>query len=401
MTTPSSSPISKEFTILMASLMSIVAISIDAMLPALGAIGAELQVSKPNHAQYIISMLFLGMAVGELVCGPLSDALGRKRILYGTVGLYFAGSVLCCLADSLELMLIGRFIQGLGVAGPYVSTMSIIRDKYHGREMARVMSLVMMIFIMVPAIAPTLGQGILLVGHWRHIFMLYIVYSLAIMVWTYFRLEETLPPQERIPFRLNDVVRGFLEVITNRMTFCYTLCMGFLFGSFIGYLNSAQQIFQVQFQTGDAFTLYFGGLALVFGAASMLNARLVERLGMRFLCKRALATIIGISGVFLAVQQLVDIQLWMLLAYVSVLFFCTGLLFGNLNALAMEPMGHIAGIAAAVIGFVSSLISMSFGTLIGQLYDNTLLPLTAGFLIMGTLALLFFLSADRKQPAIA
>ncbi len=389
-------PVNKEFTVLMALLMSIVAISIDALLPALGIIGSDLAVSHPNQAQYVISVLFGGMAIGELIAGPLSDALGRKRVLYVTVVLYLLGSVIGYLADSLPMLLVGRFIQGIGVAGPYVSTVSIVRDKYEGREMARIMSLVMMIFIMVPAIAPTLGQGILYLSGWRVIFLFYIVYAVLIMGWVYFRLEETLPPAKRIPFRLHDVLAGFRSVITHRRTLGYLMAMGFIFGSFMGYLNTAQQIFQVQFRTGEAFTLYFGGLALVFGAASLTNARLVERLGMRYLARRAMAGMILVSLAFLFLQLVVAPTLPMLLVYLAVLFFCMGLLFGNLNALAMEPMGHIAGIAAAVIGFVSSLISMTGGILIGQHYDGTLLPITLGFIVMGTLALLSMRWGERE-----
>jgi DHA1 family bicyclomycin/chloramphenicol resistance-like MFS transporter len=377
---------SLEFTILMALLMSIVAISIDALLPALGIIGESFGITHPNQVQYVIGFLFLGMAVGELICGPLSDALGRKRILYGSIVLYLAGSVISFMAGSFEILLAGRLLQGIGVAGPYVSTMSVVRDKYEGREMARVMSLVMMIFIMVPALAPALGQGILYIADWRYIFLLYIVYSITIIVWISFRLEETLPPEKRIPFRASSMLHGFREVLTNRITTAYILCMSLIFGGLIGYLNSAQQIFQVQFGTGEAFTLYFGGLALVLGIASLLNSRIVEKMGMRYLCKRSIIAMIISSILFLIVHQVVEIQLWMFLIYAAIIYFSMGLLFGNLNALAMEPMGHIAGIAAAVIGFVSSLISMACGTVIGQMYDGTLVPLTSGILILACLS---------------
>ncbi|NDF13122.1 MAG: Bcr/CflA family efflux MFS transporter [Proteobacteria bacterium] len=386
----------REFTVLMAFLMSIIAISIDAMLPAIGIIGKDLGVVEANHVQYIIGFIFLGMTLGQMVCGPLSDALGRKKVLYMGIGLYLAGSSICFLAHDFTTLLVGRFIQGIGVSGPYVSTMSIVRDKYSGRDMARIMSLIMMIFIMVPAIAPSLGQLILFVGSWRHIFLLYIVYSITIGSWLFFRLEETLPPPNRIPFKFRAIIHGFGEVVKNRTTIGYTLCMGIVFGSFIGYLNSSQQIFQVQFHTGAAFTLYFGGLALLFGVSSLVNSKFVEKLGMRYICRRSALLVVTTSFVFAVLHFLVDdIKLWMFLIYAGVLFFSFGLMFGNLNSIAMEPMGHIAGIASAVIGATSSILSTGIGALIGQLYDNTVFPMTCGFLVFGVLSLILMAIADK------
>ncbi len=390
----------KEFTILMAVLMSIVAISIDAMLPALGIIGADLQVTHQNHVQYVVSFIFIGMMLGELVCGPLSDAIGRKKVLYLGIGFYLVGSVICFLAPSFTLLLVGRFIQGLGVAGPYVSTMSIVRDKYSGREMARVMSLVMMIFIMVPAIAPTLGQGILFIASWRYIFLLYIIYSIVVGLWLFLRLDETLAPENRIPFKWASILHGFKEVVSNRITIGYTVCVGLIFGSLIGYLNSCQQIFQVQFNTGALFTVYFGCLALVFGVSSLVNSKFVEKLGMRYICYRAALTLIAASFLFLGVNLLITVQLWMFLTYVGTLFFCFGLMFGNLNSIAMEPMGHIAGIASAVIGAISSAIAIPLGALIGQLYNNTLIPIAAGFLILGILSIIAMRYADHTPRPV-
>ena len=390
-----------EFTILVALLMSIVAISIDALLPALGIISSEISLDYPNQIQLVISALFLGMAVGQLICGPLSDAIGRKKVLYGGILFFLCGSLICFFAQDITVLLIGRVIQGLGVSGPYVSAISIVRDKYAGREMAKIMSLVMMIFIMVPAIAPSLGQAILLVASWRYVFVLYIVYSIAVGLWIFLRLEETLPKEKRIPFSVAGFTDGFKEVIGNRITMGYTLCMGLFFGSFMGYLNSSQQIFQVQFGTGKLFTVYFGLLALVFGLASLFNSHFVEKWGMHYISKRAVVGIIIGSVIFLALHGVVNIQLWMFMVYAAILFFCFGLIFGNVNAMAMEPMGHVAGIASAVIGSVSSIISMVIGTAIGQFYNNTLIPTTLGFLIMTSLALIMMHFAESKKDPVA
>jgi MFS transporter, DHA1 family, multidrug resistance protein len=385
-----------EFTILIALLMSIIAISIDALLPALGVIRQDLSILEDNKAQLIISAIFLGMAIGQLIAGPMSDATGRKKVLYVGVSLFLVGSVICLFAQDLNTLLLGRFIQGLGVSGPYVSAMSVVRDQYSGSQMAKIMSIVMLIFMGVPAIAPSLGQGIMLIADWRSIFIFYVAYALLITSWIFLRLEETLPPEKRIAFSTSSFIDGFKEVLTNRITTGYTLSMGLFFGSMIGYLNSSQQIFQVQFNTGKMFTVYFGLLALLFGAASLGNSFVVEKMGMRRIAQLAVKGMMLASAIFLGLHYLIEIQLWMFLVFAGFIFFCFGFIFGNINAIAMEPMGHVAGIAAAIIGSVSSIIALVIGTAIGQAYDNTLIPVTCGFLVLSSLACITMYLADRK-----
>lgn len=390
--------LSKEFTVLVALMMSIVAISIDAMLPALGLMGAELKVVNENDVQLIIGCIFAGMAIGQLISGPMSDALGRKPVLYAGITLYLAGSIFCYYAQDFNLMLLGRFIQGLGVSAPYITSVSVVRDKYAGRDMARIMSIVMMIFIMVPAIAPTLGQTVMHFAGWREIFLLYIVYAITIAVWIALRLEETLPPEKRSKVELSAFIHGFKTVISNRTTTIYMVCMGLMFGSFIGYLGASQQIFQVQFGVGETFALYFGGLALVIGAASLTNSKLVMKFGMRRISKYAMGTVVVISTLFLGLHFAVDaVTLPMFLIYATPLFFMFGLMFGNLNSIAMEPMGAVAGMAAAIIGSTSSLLSISLGTIIGQMYNNTLIPIAAGFAVLGTIAWALMLLEQHWQ----
>jgi DHA1 family bicyclomycin/chloramphenicol resistance-like MFS transporter len=384
----------KEFTILVALLMSIVAISIDALLPALGIIGEALNATDANQPQLLIGLMFLGMAIGQLVAGPMSDALGRKPILFTGFALYFVGTFLCHQADTMDALMVGRFVQGLGVAGPYIAAVSLVRDMFSGAQMARTMSLVMMIFVLVPAIAPTLGQAVMFLSDWRAVFIMYFVYAGLLVIWIATRLRETLPKEERIPMTLTGFSNGFKEVLTHRKTASYMVCMGLFFGSFMGYLNSSQQIFQVQFEVGVMFSVYFGALALVLGVSSLVNSRIVEKYGMRPIALSAIVTIVMASGIFLALHALVTIQLWMFLIYAAVLFFCFGLLFGNVNAMAMEPMGHVAGIASAVIGSVSAIMSMGIGTVIGQLYDNSLIPVTTGFTVLGALAFLIMKWAE-------
>lgn len=377
----------KEFIVLMAALMAIVALTIDALLPALGVISSDLAVENRNHTQFLIGGIFAGMAVGQLIAGPLSDALGRKNILYAGITIYLIGGVIGYCADTLELLLAGRLIQGIGVAGPYVSAVSIVRDKYAGRQMAKIMSVIMMIFMTVPALAPSIGQVVMNLSYWRGIFLLYIGYGLALVVWIVFRLEETLPRERRIPFHVKNIAAAFREVIGTRTTVCYMICAGISFGGLIGYLNSSQQIFQDQFMVGEMFSVYFGVGAVMIAIASLANSRIVVRLGMRYICFRAFAGIAATSAAFLMLQMFVEIELWMFFTYALCLLFFFGFTFGNLNALAMEPMGHIAGIAAAVVGATSSVISMTLGTVIGQMYDGTLVPMTTGFLLLSFCAM--------------
>ncbi len=389
---------SKEFTVLMALMMSIVAISIDALLPALGLIGGEMRVMRENDVQLVIGFIFAGMAIGQLIAGPLSDALGRKPVLFAGISLYLAGSVFCYFTQEFNYLLAGRFIQGLGVAAPYVTAVSVVRDKYSGRDMARIMSIVMMIFIIVPAIAPSLGQVVMHAAGWRAIFVLYIFYAITIGLWIALRLEETLPPEKRSKLEAGAFIHGFKTVIGNRTTALYMVCMGLLFGSFIGYLGASQQIFQVQFGVGEAFALYFGGLALVLGAASLANSRLVVRVGMRRICMCAMGMVVITSALFFALHYVVPVvTLPMFLGYATVLFFMFGLMFGNINAIAMEPMGEVAGMASAIIGSVSSIMSIGLGTMIGQMYDNTLVPIAAGFTILGACAWLLMWYEQRGQ----
>lgn len=387
----------KEFITLMASLMSIVAISIDAMMPALGIMGRDLQVSFPNQIQLIITFIFMGMTVGQLFFGPLSDAIGRRKVLFIGLAIYGVGSVICYLAQDIDTLLMGRIVQGLGVSAPYVTAVAIVRDKFAGRDMARIMSIVMVIFILVPAIAPALGQAILYVATWRALFVLYITLAVLLSLWAYFRLGETLHPEDKIPFSPKAIFHGFGIVFKTRITICYTIAMGICFGSFLGYLNSCQQIFMEKFAVGDLFAVYFGTLALVLGVASLLNSRIVQKFGMQNICERSTLAIILCSAVFLTVNLVTDVELWMFLIYAASIFFAFGLMFGNLNAIAMEPMGHIAGVASAVTGAMSSAMSMTIGAVIGQLYDGTLIPVVGGFLGLNILTLMMMRAAGRQK----
>jgi DHA1 family bicyclomycin/chloramphenicol resistance-like MFS transporter len=265
-----------------------------------------------------------------------------------------------------------------------------VRDRFEGREMARVMSLVMGVFILVPIVAPALGQAILGVSGWRAIFGVYLVMGLIASLWFALRQEETLPSGRRIPFSLGRMGVAAREVVTNRSSIGYTIAAGFVFGAFLGYLTSAQQILQQQYALGTRFPLYFALLAIAIGGASFVNASLVVRFGMRMLSNWSLRGICIVSVVFTAIASTASGQppLWMLMTYLMVTFFGIGLLFGNLNALAMQPLGHIAGTGAAVVGSTSMLISLALGTWIGQSYNGTVLPLVGGFAVLSACSII-------------
>ena len=385
----------------MALSMSMVALAIDAMLPALSQIAGDLNVAEENDRQLVITVLFIGLAIGQIFYGPLSDSFGRRGPIFFGFALFIAGSLMAATAESYSVLLAGRFLQGLGAAGPRIITVAIIRDGAAGREMARVMSLVMMVFILVPAIAPAIGQLILLISEWRMIFLAFVLQSILTLVWFHFRQAETLLPANRRPFSLKTIWLAVIEILRTREAVVYTLSAGMIFGAFIGFLNSSQQILQELYGLGAKFPFYFAVLALTIGISSWLNSRLVTRLGMRALCKVALWFIGLISAIFLLVCINSQPSLLFAMLYLMASFFGTGILFGNLNSLAMEPLGHIAGLASSLIGSVTTLVSLILGYIIGGLYNHTLIPMVAGFGLLSLVSLAMVQVAGGRKARAA
>jgi MFS transporter, DHA1 family, multidrug resistance protein len=390
-----------EFVALLAMLTSLLAFAIDAMLPALPQIAADLGITRENDRQLIVSMLLLGLAAGQLVYGPVSDSVGRKPAVYAGLITFLVGSALCLMAGDAQSMLIGRFLQGLGAAGPRIVSIAMVRDLFAGAAMARIVSLITSVFIIVPVVAPSIGQAILLVGNWHLIFAVLLVQGVVGFAWLAWRQPETLPPERRAPFTLGRIGRAFAEVFRTRVSVGYMLSAGLVSGAFIGWLTSCQQVLQEQYGTGVLFPLYFASLALSLGIASAVNARLVTGLGMRRLAGTALAIMSSLSAAFLIVAFATGGHppLPAFMAYMLVVFFCVGILFGNFNALAMEPLGHIAGVAAAVVGSVTNALSLSLGTLLGQAYDGTVRPLVAGFAVLGLASAGCMMFAERGRAA--
>ena len=391
-----------EFIALIALSMSLVALSIDSMLPALGSIAADLGARAPNDRQLVLTVFFAGLTVGLLVYGPISDSIGRKPTMYIGVALYILGGLLCAFAPNFTVMIAGRILQGFGAGSPRIVAIAMVRDLHGGRNMARIMSFVMAIFILVPILAPSIGQAILFVAPWRAIFLVLVGIGTIFLCWFAVRQPETHPPEARVEFSAAVIFSAARQVLAHPITLGYMLATGLIFGAFISYLGTSQQIFQEQYGLGNLFPVFFGILAAGIGAASIVNARLVMRLGMRLLSKWALRASCSLSLGFLVIAWALGGHppLLLFMAYMLVCFFCNGLLFSNYNALAMEPMGRIAGVAAAVTGAVATLVALVTGSLIGRAYDGTVIPLVAGFALLSLAALIVTEWAERKRTAI-
>ena len=380
-----------EFIALLAMMFAMTAFSIDAMLPALPQIAAELTPDAPNRAQLIITSFVLGMGVGTFVTGPLSDAYGRRVVILLGAILYSAGAMLAWSAPTLELVLAARFLQGLGVAGPRIAGMALIRDLYSGRQMARLISFVMMIFTLVPAVAPLIGSFIIAGFGWRAIFVAFVLFAAISMTWFMLRQGETLAHHARRPLKPESLLVAVREVVTHRVVMLVTLAQTLAFGSLFATLSSTQQVFDQTFGKAESFPRWFAVIAIFAGTASILNARLVVRIGMRTMVTTTFIVQVVISSVMLFLfwtGWMPDILAFpaYVLWTVSV-FAMAGLTIGNLNALALEPMGHIAGTAASIVAAIATVLSVPLAVPIGLAFDGTPVPLMAGVLVFCLLAL--------------
>lgn len=383
-----------EFIALIAMLFATIAFSIDAMLPALPEIAAELSPDAPNKAQLILTSFVFGMGVGTLFAGPLSDSFGRKTVIVGGALLYCVGALLAYVAPSLETMLLARVLQGLGAAGPRVVSLALVRDVHSGPRMARIVSFAMMIFTLVPAVAPLFGQYIIAGFGWRSIFLAFLVFSGVSVLWLMIRQPETLLPEGRRPFRAAPLLAALREVMALRSIRLSILAQTLGFAALFGTISSTQQLFDQTYGRAETFPLYFALIALIAGSSSLLNASLVMRLGMRRLVRVSFATQALVSGAFVIAfalnlwpaPEVLAVEFFAYLVWTIGVFFMVGMTIGNLNALALEPVGHIAGMAASVVGAISTVFSVILAIPVGLAYDGTPLPLMIGVMIFTGLA---------------
>ena len=391
-----------EFIALMAMVVATVAFSIDAMLPALPQIGAALSPDNLNNAQLIITSFVLGMGIGTMFTGPLSDAYGRKPVMIAGAVVYVVGCGLAWAAQSLELMLAARVLMGLGASGPRVVAMALVRDIYQGRDMARIMSFVMAVFALVPALAPTLGHFIILGFGWRAIFAAFMLFSVITLLWLLIRQPETLMPGNRRPLSIAALYTATAQMFAHRTARLSIAVQTLVFGILFIVLSSTQQVFDVTFGQGAHFHYWFGGIAILAASASLLNARLVMRLGMRAIIKAMLTIQIGITLAMIAITA-IDGPYWLAFGtyviWVMGNFFQAGLTIGNLNALAMEDMGHIAGLAASIIAAISTIGAVLIAAPIALMFDGTPLPMAVGALVAASIAL--WLTTKIKRPGEA
>jgi DHA1 family bicyclomycin/chloramphenicol resistance-like MFS transporter len=389
-----------EFIALMGVIFATVAFSIDAMLPALPDIAQALSPGDPNLAQLVITSFVLGMGIGTFAVGPLSDAFGRKGVIVLAGVLYVIGAVMAWMAQSLEWLLLARLLQGIGAAGPRVVSMAMIRDLYAGRHMAQIISFAMLVFTIFPAIAPSIGAVIIAGFGWRAIFLSFILFAILSLSWLMIRQAETLPPAHRRPLSAKTIWTGLVETLAVRQMQLSILVQALIFGLLFGTLSSIQQIFAERYGQGDHFHLWFALIALLAAPAGPLNGRFVVRIGMRPLIRVSLMVQIICAALMLVVLTtgiLGSLEFWAFLIWTATIFGLAGFAIGNLNALALEPLGHIAGMAASVMGALATIAGAALGAAIGQFYDGTAQPLAVASLIIAGLGFAIMRHMPREQ----
>ncbi|WP_179510342.1 multidrug effflux MFS transporter [Sphingomonas melonis] len=387
----------REFVAFIAAVMAVNALGVDLMLPALADIGRDLLVSQANHRQWVVTVYMVGFGAGQLVYGPLADRVGRRPVLIATLIGFIAASVFAASSVTFAALLGARLLQGLMSASTRVLAVAIVRDGASGRQMARTMSIAQMIFFIVPILAPTLGQGLLAFGPWRFIFYALGGFAAFVLAWSLVRLPETLPVAARRPLSLANLRQSYSLTLTNRYSIGYAIAAALTFGGIIAFVSSAQQIFVDEFGAGRRFTLLFAICAFSMGVASFANSRLVERLGTRLISQSAVLALIALSIVHLIVIQAGQETLTSYMILQALSMTCIGLCGSNFGAMAMEPVGHIAGTASSVQGFITSIGAVLVGSAIGQSYAGTTLPLAIGYLLIGLAVLALIWVVEKGE----
>lgn len=386
-----------ELIALTAALMAANALAIDIMLPGLQEIGESLGVVEENHRQYVIGAYLAGFGFGQIGFGPISDRLGRRLPLLIGLVIYIVAALAGAFAPSFSMLLAFRALQGVGAAATRVIAISIVRDIYGGRRMAEVMSLVMVVFMLVPIIAPGLGQLVMLFGAWQTIFIFMAILALAVTIWTALRLPETLAPSGRRAFRPAVIAAGFRAVLTNRISLCYTLAGTATFACLFGFINSSQQIYVGIYGLGAWFPIVFAAVAGLMAVSNFLNSRLVGRFGMRKLSHSALLGFLFVNTIWFLLALRGPIPFPLFLALFALAMAQFGWIGANFSAMAMEPLGHVAGTASSTQGFIQTVVGGMMGAALGQAFDGTVTPLATGFLSLSVVALVMVLIAERGK----
>ncbi|MET3897576.1 DHA1 family bicyclomycin/chloramphenicol resistance-like MFS transporter [Devosia sp. UYZn731] len=386
-----------EFIALMAALMALNALAIDVMLPALPYMGEALGISSENERQFVITAYMLGMGIAQLAFGPLSDRFGRRAPLFIGIAVYVAAAFAAAFAPSFAILLALRFTQGVGAAGTRVIATSIVRDMYSGRAMAEVMSLTFMVFMAIPIVAPGIGQLLLLTGPWQYIFLFMAGLATIFGLWGFLRLPETLAIGNRRPLTFKAVADGFRIVCTNRVAFSYGLAGMFLFAALFGFISSAQQVYVDIYGLGVYFPVAFAAMAALMSVSSFTNSRIVSRLGMRRLSHFAILVYTGVAAIWLGLSIAGFMPLWLFFPLLAIIMFAFGWAASNMNSLSMEPLGAVAGTASSVFGFIQTVGGAVIGSYIGQQFNGTVVPVAAGYFVMGVLTLVCVLVAENGK----
>ncbi|WP_210527175.1 multidrug effflux MFS transporter [Rubellimicrobium arenae] len=388
-----------EFVALIAAIMSLNALAIDVMLPALPHMGAALNVTDDNHRQFVVSVYMIGFGLGQLIVGPLSDRFGRRAPLLVGIALYIVAAVAAAAAPTFGLLLTLRFIQGLGSASTRVIATAVVRDRFSGHAMAEVMSLAFMVFMIIPVVAPSIGEVLLAFSPWQSIFLFMGALALVFGLWALFRLPETLDPVKRRPLTAESIFGGFRIVVSNRMAFWYAMAGTCTFGALFGFISTAQQIYVDIYGLGVWFPAAFAFVAGLMAVSSFLNSRIVRVWGMRRISHFAILTFTGLSGILLLASVMMrgHPPLWLFLGLLSCIMFMFGWAASNMNSLSLQPLGAIAGTASSVFGFIQTLGGAALGGFVGQQFNGTVVPTAAGYFVLGAMAVICVLIAERGR----
>lgn len=387
----------RAFVALVAALMATNALAIDSMLPALPEIGEALGIAEANDRQWIITAYLLGFGGAQIVFGPLADRFGRRPVLLAGLAVYTLASLAAAAATSFEAMMAARVVQGIGAAGSRVLAVTIVRDRFAGRQMARIMSLAFIVFLAVPILAPSIGQLIILVAPWRWIFLALGLFGALVALWATRSLPESLAPENRRPIAIGSVLAAFAACLSLRVPLGYMTAMTFMIGGLFGFINAAQQIFVDVFRAPEWFTLVFAAIAAFMALAAFLNARIVERYGMRRVSHTALMGYVALTLVHAGLALAGRETIWVFALFQGASMFCFGLMVSNFGAMAMDPLGRIAGTASSVQGFVTTVGGAAIGFFIGQQFNGTATPTVIGFAACGLAALAMVLVAERGR----
>lgn len=386
-----------EFVAMMAALMALTALAIDSMLPALQTIGRELGVADPNSRQFVLSAFLGGLAAGALIHGPLSDRYGRRPVMLGALAAYVVFAAACGLAQGFTSLLVFRFLLGFASAAMSVLPISVIRDRYVGDEMAQLVSTIFIVFMIVPIIAPSVGQAILLVAEWRWIFLVLAAMGSVMLLWVWKRLPETLAPEDAVPLEAKRLAREWWQIATHRSATSYMFASALAQSALYGYLNSGPQIFTDVFHAEQLFPLAFAAVALTMAGANFLNSRIVRKYGARRVSQTALIAYIALGLLQVAVAWFAPHSMILFLIAIALNMSMVGLIGSNFGAIAMEPFGHVAGSASSFGSSVRTLVATLIGGWIGYMFNGTAIPMALGFTLCGIAALLLVLWAERGR----